>query len=139
MNRIHYTAAIALALMLSGTACKSDTTGLGLVTVPELASLIKESSAVTVVDANGGSTRDEYGVIPGAVLLTSGSGYDVAGELPADKAGSLVFYCSSEMCSAAPRAARRAVEAGYGNVSVLPAGIKGWVKAGHHVDKPPLG
>ncbi len=97
--------------------------------VEQVADLLATKSA-TAVDANSASTREEYGVIPGAVLLSTYGEYDVAKELPADKAEQLVFYCSSEKCSAAPRAASKAVDAGYSNVAVLPSGIKGWKAAG---------
>jgi rhodanese-related sulfurtransferase len=89
-----------------------------------------------VCDANGDGVRSSYGVIPGAVLLTSSSSYDVASELPQAKDNPLVFYCSSERCSAAPSAARRARDAGYTHVYVLPEGIKGWVQAGKPVTSP---
>ncbi len=115
-------------------ACKADHSGLPSVTVAQLATLLKDNTA-SVFDANGASTRETYGVIPGASLLSNHSGYDAASELPADKSRKLVFYCSSEMCSAAPTAARKAVEAGYTDVCVLPDGIKGWVAAGQPVEK----
>ena len=85
---------------------------------------------VSPVDANGTRTRETHGSIPGAILLTSATKYDTAKELPADKASKLVFYCTNSWCSAAESAARRALEAGFQDVSVLPAGIAGWKEAG---------
>ena len=38
------------------------------------------------------------------------------------------------MCGAAADAARKAVTAGFQNVSVMPAGIKGWSEAKQPVD-----
>ncbi len=87
------------------------------------------------VDANGKETRAKYGIIPGAIMLTSYDGYDAAKELPKDKRKDLVFYCSNEMCSAGKVAAGRAMEAGYTNVSVLPVGVKGWKAAGQKTVK----
>ena len=101
----------------------------------ELASLTKEKKA-TAVDANGEKTRSENGVVPGAILLTSSSQFDPAKELPANKDANLVFYCASEKCGASHTAAKRAAEAGYTNVAVMPAGIKGWKKAGQPTSKP---
>ncbi len=98
------------------------------VTVTELAGWNKEKKA-TAVDANNDETRATEGVIPGAVTLTSVAKYDMK-ELPTDKSGKLVFYCYNEQCGASHQAAKRAVEAGYKNVAVLPAGIIGWKKAG---------
>ena len=50
--------------------------------------------AVTVLDANGTDFRTKNGTIPGAVLLSSYSKYDVEHELPAQKEAHLVFYCA---------------------------------------------
>ncbi|MCC7382043.1 MAG: rhodanese-like domain-containing protein [Deltaproteobacteria bacterium] len=95
----------------------------------EGAKLSKEGKAV-FVDANGAETRQKYGVIPGAVLLTSSSEFDVSKELPAKKDQKLVFYCANEKCGASKRAAERALDNGYVDVAVLPAGIMGWKQAG---------
>ena len=46
--------------------------------------------------------------------------------LPADKAAMLVFYCSSDKCSACHHAAEAAIALGYSNVWIMPEGIKGW-------------
>jgi signal transduction histidine kinase len=48
---------------------------------------------VVVLDANFSAVREQEGVIPGAVLLSSESAYDVSTELPRDKTAKLVFYC----------------------------------------------
>jgi rhodanese-related sulfurtransferase len=130
--------AIAILAAVVSIGCQADTSGLATVTVDELVTL-RSGATVTVCDANGASAREKYGVIPGAVLLSSSGDYDVASELPAEKASKVVFYCSSTMCSAAPKAARKAVAAGYADVAVLPVGIKGWVDAGQAVDPAPTG
>lgn len=80
-------------------------------------------------DANNAGTRDEHGVIAGATLLDSYREYDLA-LLPKDKASDVVFYCGSTMCTASDKAAVRAIDAGYSNVSVMREGIKGWKAAG---------
>ena len=77
-------------------------------------------------------TRETFGTIPGAVLLTSYSEYKLT-ELPKDKKSDLVFYCANNKCGASKMAAKRALEAGYKSVSVLPAGIMGWKDAGQKV------
>lgn len=90
----------------------------------------------TFVDSNRQQTREKYGVIPGAILLTSSTEYDASKELPKDKQTSLVFYCANERCGASKKSAKRAAEAGYEDVAVLPVGIMGWKDAGHPVEKP---
>jgi rhodanese-related sulfurtransferase len=102
--------------------------------VDEVAKFLKEKTA-TVVDANGAETRREYGVIPGAVLLSNHRDYAMS-ELPAAKSNKLVFYCGGTMCRASDKAASRALAAGYTDVSVLRDGIRGWKSAGQPTDTP---
>ncbi|HLX37324.1 MAG TPA: hypothetical protein VKR29_05960 [Candidatus Binataceae bacterium] len=63
--------------------------------VADLAKLMADpASHVQVYDANHSSTRERFGVIQGAHLLSSYDNYDVAKELPADKSTRIVFYCA---------------------------------------------
>ena len=102
-----------------------------LIHVSDLAAAVSDpNSGVQIYDANHPDTRAEYGVIPGAHLLPSASGYSVAQTLPANKDAKLVFYCANTQCMASHEAARRAVGAGYKDVSVMADGIMGWKKAG---------
>jgi rhodanese-related sulfurtransferase len=100
------------------------------VTVDQLDSQL--AAGCQAVDANNEATRKHMGVIPGAVLLTDYDDFK-PGELPADKAKPLVFYCANTACGASHHAAEKALTAGYTNVKVLPAGIAGWVQAGKKV------
>src|SRR5450432_4211891 len=97
-------------------------------TVSDVAQLVKDKSA-TVFDANDADTRHEYGVVPGAVLLASHKNYPLT-VLPATKTDKLVFYCGGTQCRASDAAAARAATAGYSDVSVMRAGIRGWKDAG---------
>ena len=139
-NRMSYrfrcfAAAAACLIATSTAACNSGShDGMEQVTVGQLSELMAGDDAPVVIDANSSGVRGEYGTIPGAVLLSSYGKYDIAAELPGDTATPLVFYCSSERCSAAPKAAVRATDAGYTDVRVLPEGIKGWVQAGKPVE-----
>jgi rhodanese-related sulfurtransferase len=101
--------------------------------IDRVAELLDEKAAVPV-DANGADTRIELGTLPGAILLSDAKSYELS-ELPEDKSKTLVFYSGSEKCRSAPKAAKRAEAAGYTDVRVMPAGIRGWVKAGKQVDK----
>lgn len=106
------------------------------ITIPVLAALLEGTAPVTVVDANTPKTRAQLGTIPGATLVDSPKGYDLAAALPQDKAGLVVFYCANARCTASHKAAERAVEAGWSNVYILPDGIKGWAEAGRKTDRP---
>jgi rhodanese-related sulfurtransferase len=140
MKRTLLTLAVAASFIVPAAALACDGHGQQAsiepqkVTVAEVASLTKEKKA-TPVDANGQKTRDEKGVIPGAVLLTSSSEFALS-ELPKAKDTKLVFYCASEKCGASHQAAKRAMENGYTNVAVMPEGITGWKKAGQPTAKP---
>lgn len=101
---------------------------LTIVTPEQVLAWIGEG-ACTPVDANGDETRSNLGTLPGALLLTdAGATVETLGD---DMDRALVFYCGSERCSAAPSAARAAVALGYTNVSVMSAGIRGWIAAGY--------
>jgi rhodanese-related sulfurtransferase len=85
-----------------------------------------QSSGVSVFDVNSRQSWTRARV-PGASNLDPANFSD--GDLPQDKGGALVFYCSNPMCRKAPSAARRAKRLGYTNVQVMSAGITGWVDA----------
>lgn len=72
------------------------------------------------------------GHVPRAKWLRP-SGYGPK-ELPADKSATLVFYCYDYDCTACHEGAGRALELGYKNVFIMPAGIVGWQKAGLAVE-----
>jgi rhodanese-related sulfurtransferase len=105
------------------------------ISIEDLDKALASKSAPAIYDANGDATRERYGIIPGARLLTSSTEYDME-VLPRAQDAALVFYCGGPKCMAAPKAAHRAKEAGYTDVKVLRAGISGWKKAGKQVDKP---
>jgi len=104
------------------------------VTVSDVERFVKDKSA-TILDANDADTRKEYGVVPGAVLL-EGKDYPISA-LPASKSDKLVFYCGGTQCRASDKAAARAASAGYADVSVLRAGIRGWKDAGRATSPAP--
>lgn len=133
--------AVSTATLLAAAAfggggalgCRGEITS--PITVGQLAALLKSSEPPRLFDANGDSTRKEYGIIPGAVLLPSSRSYTLS-LLPAAKTTPLVFYCASSWCGAAETAATRAARAGYRVVHVLPEGVKGWAEAGMPTEKP---
>lgn len=90
-----------------------------------------QAEPITVIDVNSPESWTNARV-PGALNLDP-AGYQVS-DLPQDKATSLVFYCSNPMCRKAPTSARRARKMGYDNVTVMSAGISGWLAAGLATD-----
>lgn len=104
------------------------------VSVGDVERFVKDKSA-TILDANDADTRKEYGVVPGALLL-AGKEYPLS-TLPASKTDKLVFYCGGTQCRASDKAAARAATAGYSDVSVMRAGIRGWKDAGQTTSAAP--
>lgn len=130
MKRILMSLMVSAALVPAmAFACDGEMKAESPVKKVTVAQLAKEKQVKTVFDANSADFRVKNGTIPGAVLLTSSSSYDLK-ELPAKKDAALVFYCANTMCGASEGAAKRAIEAGYTNVAVLPDGLMGWKAAG---------
>jgi rhodanese-related sulfurtransferase len=129
---------LAAVLLVPGLSRADDAAPkLHLIHVADLTALQQQKDAkLQVLDANTEDFRAANGVIPGAKLLTSSSRYDVAKELPQDKATALVFYCANPRCLASHGAAERAIKAGYSKVSVLADGLLGWKAAGQPTAKP---
>ncbi|MGH7933451.1 MAG: rhodanese-like domain-containing protein [Candidatus Binataceae bacterium] len=101
-----------------------------LIHVAQLKSLMANRQGdLHIYDANMPEVRAKYGSIPGATLLASDDNYDIAKVLPPDRDAKLVFYCANSRCSASHESARRAVNAGYRDVSVMADGIMGWKAA----------
>lgn len=126
---------LILGFALTCSFAQAASPGFKSIGVAELVEWMKSSSTpVYIYDANGDSTRKGVGIIPGAQLLSSYSGYDVKKELPADHKARLVFYCANTRCTASHDAAKRALDAGFKNVSVMVDGIHGWKKANEPVE-----
>ncbi|MBX6386996.1 MAG: rhodanese-like domain-containing protein [Microbispora sp.] len=89
-------------------------------------------SGFHVFDVNP-HARWAMGHVPGAVNLDPAD--FTAADLPAERDATLVFYCSDPSCGASRFAARRAQQMGYAHVFVMPAGIRGWLKAGKPVEQ----
>lgn len=85
-----------------------------------------QDQSITVIDVNA---RHSWlaARVPGARHLDADA--FGAGDLPADKDATLVFYCSNMLCRKAPTSARRASGMGYRHVYVMSAGIRGWLDA----------
>jgi rhodanese-related sulfurtransferase len=126
-----------LPKILGGSGDQANINTFKLIHVNDLASLMNDKSpGLHIYDANVPETRTKFGVIPGAQLLSSDDDYNVAATLPAKKTDPLVFYCANTRCMASHEAARRAVGAGYTDVSVMADGIAGWKAAGQPTVKP---
>ena len=88
--------AFDLPKLLGGTGDEQNLDTFKIIHVADLASLMSNKTPdLHVYDANSSETRDKFGVIPGAQLLSSDDDYNVATTLPAKKSDPLVFYCAN--------------------------------------------
>ena len=86
--------AFNLAQML-GRGGEQDLDTFKLIHVADLKALLANNSdKVHVYDANIAATRDRFGTIPGATLLSSDNNYPLS-LLPTNKHATLVFYCAN--------------------------------------------
>jgi len=123
--------ALASIALVSASAWASHAS-FKLIHADELQKMMSTPKAqLYVFDANTQKVRQEYGIIPGARLLSSSANYDTSSTLPANHRSRLVFYCANTMCTASHSAAERAFHAGYHHVFVMSDGIMGWKKSGH--------
>lgn len=99
--------------------------GLDSVSPAQVHRLIDANGAV-IIDVNSPESW-RTGHVPGARNLEPAAFTDA--DLPSDRHTHLVFYCSNFLCRKAPNAARRAKQMGYDRVSVMSAGLHGWVGA----------
>jgi len=90
------------------------------------------SKGELVLFDNNSKERFDKGRVPGARWVDFKA--VTAKDLPSDKNAKLVFYCGSEKCMACHTGAKAALELGYKNVFIMPAGISGWEKAGKKVE-----
>lgn len=132
MTKPLYAVMLATLLVLPAWAAKAP---FKMIHVDDLAQALDSKTPPVVCDANGKDTREKNGIIPGARLLSSSAKFDIAKELPADKKTPLVFYCANARCLSSHSAAKRAMKAGFADVSVMADGIDGWRKAGKPVEK----
>jgi rhodanese-related sulfurtransferase len=138
MTRLLFVALLAFqasAFAKSPASAEKKESAFKNMSVTQLADALKSNKEeVHVYDANTDDIRKKEGIIPGATKLASITSYETQ-VLPTDKSAKLVFYCANTMCTASHSAAKRAIAAGYKNVSVLNEGIQGWKKAGQQTEK----
>lgn len=95
--------------------------------VEEVADLLTQGRAV-IIDANP-RRRWSSGHLPGAINVDPAAFTET--DLPAAKDGILIFYCGESGGSASRYAAQKAARMGFAHVFTMPAGLKGWMAAGH--------
>lgn len=95
--------------------------------VEEAAELIAQGEAV-VIDVNP-RRRWASGHLPGAINLDPAE--FTTAQIPGGMDATLIFYCSDGGGAASRFAAQRAAKLGFTHVFIMPAGLRGWMAAGH--------
>ena len=102
------------------------------ITIPKLKEVIA-AKKVVLLDVNGTESWQK-GHIASAIDFKANEA-KLATLLPKNKRALIVAYCGGPQCMAYKAAVAAAQKLGYTNVQHLPAGIKGWVKAGEPTEK----
>lgn len=99
------------------------------VSVEWVKSQIDKGADMLLVDSRPKRAKYNKGHIPTAVSISASQFDKHLGELPADKAKTLVFYCGGVKCPLSHKSAKKAMALGYTNVKVLSAGYPAWKAA----------
>lgn len=105
----------------------SEDAKLAKLSVDEVEKRLEKNDGKFYVFDNNSDTVYAEGHVPGAKHLPISDIKET--DLPKDKEATLVFYCGNEQCTACHTAANAAINYGYKNVYIMPAGIKGWKDA----------
>lgn len=81
----------------------------------------------TIVDARPVRSAAK-GMIPGAINIPDADFEKRSGQLPADKAALLIFYCGGIDCPQSAISAEKARKLGYTNVHTYPEGYPEWIQ-----------
>jgi hypothetical protein len=93
MRKILFILALVAAAFV-GPGFAADT--FKVIHVDDLDVLIRQQAAnLWIYDVNPATVRAKEGIVPGARLLPSADGFDVAKDLPPAKDAKLVFYCAN--------------------------------------------
>jgi len=104
------------------------------ISADELKKKIDAQEKFYLIDAR--SAEDfQHNHLPEAMNLVWGPDFDKdMPEVLPDKDAEVVVYGTNEACIMAKNAVQHLEAAGYENVSLFPAGIMGWMEAGHALE-----
>lgn len=105
----------------------TEATAFPELSVEEAAELITQGAAI-IIDVNP-RRRWASGHLPGAIHLDPAEFEKT--DIPGDENATLIFYCSDGGGAPSRYAAQRAAKLGFTHVFTMPAGLRGWMAAGH--------
>lgn len=106
----------------------------GLINTPGLLALIQARAPMVLLDARS-AKWDDGKRIPGAKSLTADASLNEIRKHIKSQDQLIVTYCSGLTCPASRNLSERLKKLGYKNVIEYPEGIKGWMEAGHPVER----
>ena len=104
-------------------------------TPEELEALMREQTALTILDVRSAESRARDGWIPGSIHVPD------INALQLDASSEVVVYCDCPNDASAAVAARRLKEKGFAKVRPLAGGFDAWIRGGRKLDRdePPSG
>ncbi|MHB8790079.1 MAG: rhodanese-like domain-containing protein [Desulfobulbaceae bacterium] len=115
--------------LCAATSLQAAETDYPVIATDELKTLLDEGAAMTVIDARNPEEYQEVH-IKGAISIPEKKFSEYTGQLPADKAARLVFYCNGVKCGKSKKAAKKAAELGYTDILVYAEGMPVWEERG---------
>lgn len=102
--------------------------GLVAVSLAHIRKLMADKADFVLIDARPERTFAK-GTIPGAINISDSKFDKMTGQLPADKAKTLIFFCGGLKCDLSSKSATKARALGYTHVFVFPEGYPAWQAA----------
>lgn len=121
--------ALFIFFMMYGALLQAASANYQLIATDELKKMLDEGESVTVVDARNPEEYQEVH-IKGAVNIPEKKFAEHLDKLPADKSTKIIFYCNGVKCGKSKKAAKKAMESGYGNLYVYAEGMPVWEEKG---------
>lgn len=100
-----------------------------VVTTGELKKMLDDNIEMTVIDARNPEEYQEVH-IKGAINIPVKEFVRYQEKLPKDKTAKIIFYCNGIKCGKSKKAAQKAIDLGYTNISVYADGIPVWEEKG---------
>jgi len=97
------------------------------VSAAHIKQLIDDKASYALVDARPARVAGK-GMIPTAINISDTEFDKKTGQLPADKATPLIYYCGGLECTLSDKSAEKARKLGYSNVLTYPPGYPEWEK-----------
>ena len=127
---IRFFSALFLVFALyAAVSLQAAETAYQVITTDALKTMLDENAAMTIIDARNPEEYQEVH-IKGAINIPEKKFSEYTGQLPADKAARLVFYCNGVKCGKSKKAAKKATELGYTNILIYAEGMPVWEERG---------